>query len=109
MQEIDHEPLGWYNEIIITENGEHFLMEFELYHIFPGDLHHEWNKLLAETSVHVPFLRYEYLETWWQTRGGGEWSQDSVLVLVTARESGHLVGIAPLFLAAFDGHNRCSW
>lgn len=78
-------------------------MEFELYQTFPGELHQEWNELLAETSIHVPFLRYEYLETWWQTRGGGEWSQDSSLALITAREGGHLVGAAPLFLATWEG------
>jgi CelD/BcsL family acetyltransferase involved in cellulose biosynthesis len=77
-------------------------MEFELHQTFPRELHQEWNNLLAETSSHVPFLRYEYLETWWQTRGGGEWPYDTQLALITARENGQLVGIAPLFLAIWE-------
>jgi CelD/BcsL family acetyltransferase involved in cellulose biosynthesis len=56
----------------------------------------DWNKLLAESITHVPFLRYEYLSTWWETRGGGEWP-DSELAVVTARQDGRLAGIAPLF------------
>jgi CelD/BcsL family acetyltransferase involved in cellulose biosynthesis len=58
----------------------------------------EWNALLAESATHVPFLRYEYLRAWWETRGGGEWPQ-SDLVLVTARQADGLAGIAPLFFA----------
>jgi CelD/BcsL family acetyltransferase involved in cellulose biosynthesis len=78
-------------------------MELKLYQEFPGDLQSEWNELLAQSSVHVPFLRYEYLETWWQTRGGGEWSQDARLALITARDGERLIGIAPLFLATWEG------
>jgi CelD/BcsL family acetyltransferase involved in cellulose biosynthesis len=57
----------------------------------------EWNDLLAASVVHVPFLRHEYLLGWWETRGGGEWMSDE-LRLVTARQEGVLVGVAPLFL-----------
>lgn len=59
----------------------------------------EWNELLRCCSAsHVPFLRYEYLHSWWQTLGGGEW-QDGKLLVVTGRgEDGTLLGIAPLFL-----------
>jgi CelD/BcsL family acetyltransferase involved in cellulose biosynthesis len=56
----------------------------------------DWNSLLAESITHVPFLRYEYLSAWWATRGGGEWPE-SELGVVTARQDGRLVGIAPLF------------
>jgi CelD/BcsL family acetyltransferase involved in cellulose biosynthesis len=58
----------------------------------------EWNELLSCCGAsHVPFLRYEYLRTWWQTLGGGEWP-DGELVVVTGRgENGELLGIAPLF------------
>ncbi len=61
----------------------------------------EWNELLSCCSAsHVPFLRYEYLRTWWQTLGGGEW-QDGDLLVVTGRgEDGALLGVAPLFLTA---------
>lgn len=61
-------------------------------------LEKEWNDLLAISASHVPFLRHEYLATWWQGLGGGEWS-DGELYVVTARgEQGELIGIAPLFM-----------
>jgi CelD/BcsL family acetyltransferase involved in cellulose biosynthesis len=56
----------------------------------------EWEALLAEGVTHVPFLRYRYLAGWWETRGGGEWP-GARLAIVTARQDGHLVGVAPLF------------
>jgi CelD/BcsL family acetyltransferase involved in cellulose biosynthesis len=62
----------------------------------------EWNALLAESITDVPFLRYEYLSTWWATCGGGEWDQ-AELVLVSARENEKLTGIAPLFVTEHDG------
>jgi len=71
-------------------------MDFTLHTTFPDELETEWNLLLDRTVTHVPFLRHEYLRAWWQTRGGGEWPQAS-LALVTARQEGRLVGIAPLF------------
>jgi hypothetical protein len=46
----------------------------------------------------VPFLRYEYLQSWWGSRGGGEWP-DADLAVVVARTEERLVGIAPLFFA----------
>jgi CelD/BcsL family acetyltransferase involved in cellulose biosynthesis len=57
-----------------------------------------WNALLETSTSHVPFLRYEYLRTWWETRGGGEWP-DPHLAIVAARQAGQLVGIAPMFQA----------
>lgn len=71
-------------------------MDFKLYSTFPEELETEWNHLLEQSVPHVPFLRHEYLSAWCQTRGGGEWPQID-LVLVTARQGGRLVGIAPLF------------
>jgi CelD/BcsL family acetyltransferase involved in cellulose biosynthesis len=61
----------------------------------------EWNELLTCCSAsHVPFLRHEYLSTWWKTMGGGEWDHGE-LHIVTAREAnGDLVGIAPLFFSS---------
>ena len=67
----------------------HSLEEFEL-------LADEWNNLLSFSASHVPFLRHEYLSTWWKTLGGGEWSH-AELNVVFAREGDKLVGIAPLF------------
>ena len=72
-------------------------MDYQLYTEFPAELENEWNELLDKSSSHVPFLRYEYLETWWQMRGGGEWQPECSLVIITARQNGKLAGIAPLF------------
>jgi CelD/BcsL family acetyltransferase involved in cellulose biosynthesis len=55
-----------------------------------------WNDLVAAGVTNVPFLRYEYLSTWWGSRGGGEWPNGE-LAVVTASEDERLVGIAPLF------------
>jgi CelD/BcsL family acetyltransferase involved in cellulose biosynthesis len=78
-------------------------MELTLHRNFPQHLEDDWNMLLSESSVHVPFLRYEYLCTWWQTRGGGEWPMDAKLAIITAREEGRLVGVAPLFSTQWEG------
>lgn len=77
-------------------------MDFTLHTTFPEDLAGAWNELLTESVNHVPFLRYEYLANWWQTRGGGEWPKDSQLVLATAQHNGELAGIAPLFFAEYQ-------
>jgi CelD/BcsL family acetyltransferase involved in cellulose biosynthesis len=61
-----------------------------------------WNDLLTESVSDSPFLRHEYQSAWWVHRGGGEW-QNAQLVLVSAREEGKLVGIAPLFIAEYEG------
>ena len=73
-------------------------MQFDLIRNLPdmSALALEWNELLANSASHVPFLRNEYLSTWWQTLGGGEWSQGELSV-ITARQDGRLTGIAPLF------------
>jgi CelD/BcsL family acetyltransferase involved in cellulose biosynthesis len=74
-------------------------MEFTLQTAFETDpsFAPAWNELAAAGVTNSPFLRHEYLSTWWQTRGGGEWPE-AQLALITAREAGQLVGIAPLFL-----------
>jgi CelD/BcsL family acetyltransferase involved in cellulose biosynthesis len=71
-------------------------MDFKLYTSFPEELEAEWNDLLDHSVPHVPFLRHEYQSAWSQTRGGGEWPQIDPVV-VTARQDGRLIGIAPLF------------
>ena len=75
-------------------------MEFTLHRSFTDlePLATDWNTLLNESVSQVPFLRYEYLQTWWETRGGGEWP-DSELAVVIARQDGLLAGVAPLFAA----------
>lgn len=57
----------------------------------------EWNTLLDKSAIRVPFLRHEYLTTWWQTRGGGEWPQAELYVITARDQAGELVGIAPFF------------
>jgi CelD/BcsL family acetyltransferase involved in cellulose biosynthesis len=46
----------------------------------------------------VPFLRYEYLSTWWNTLGGGEWQAGDLYVMVAHNDQDELIGIVPLFL-----------
>ena len=66
----------------------------------------DWNALLESSASHVPFLRHEYQQAWWQTRGGGEWNPEgSHLKIVTAEEDGELIGIAPLF-STLDQQNQ---
>ncbi len=77
-------------------------MEFTIHTDFPYEMAAEWNALLAESATHVPFLRCEYLSDWWATRGGGEWPDDSMLTIISARENGSLVGIAPFFIAEHE-------
>ncbi len=60
-------------------------------------LANNWNQLVKKSAIDVPFLRYEYQTAWWQTRGGGEWPQQSELAVITAEENDQLIGIAPLF------------
>ncbi len=56
-----------------------------------------WNTLLAHSATNVPFLRHEYLSTWWRTLGGGEWSDGELWVVLEHDDQGRLRGIAPLF------------
>jgi CelD/BcsL family acetyltransferase involved in cellulose biosynthesis len=57
----------------------------------------EWNDLLACSASHVPFLRHEYLSTWWKTLGGGEWSHGELYIVAARQDSGLLCAVAPLF------------
>jgi len=64
------------------------------------ELAEEWNQLLSCCSAsHVPFLRHEYLSTWWKTLGGGEWSHGELFIVIARHEDGQLAGIAPLFFS----------
>ncbi|NQU30563.1 MAG: GNAT family N-acetyltransferase, partial [Anaerolineae bacterium] len=60
-----------------------------------------WNALLDESIRNLPFLRHEYLLSWWDTLGGGEWKKGE-LAIITAYRDEELVGIAPLFLTAHE-------
>ncbi len=66
-------------------------------------LQDEWNTLAEASAANMPFTRYEYLRTWWRTRGGGEWPH-AALRLVAAREEGLLIGVAPFFRATHEGN-----
>ncbi len=74
-------------------------MNFKRYDSFESlnEIKHTWNQLVEESISRVPFLAFEYLQAWWETRGGGEWPMESGLVLITATENDQLVGVAPLF------------
>jgi CelD/BcsL family acetyltransferase involved in cellulose biosynthesis len=64
----------------------------------------QWNELLGKSRSNVPFLKYEYLAQWWETRGGGEW-KDAELAIMTASEGDQMIGIAPLFFTV-NGQNQ---
>jgi len=76
-------------------------MNFKRYDTFEklASYQDQWQQLLENCASHVPFLSFDYQQAWWQTRGGGEWPDDSQLVLIGAFEDQELVGIAPLFHA----------
>ncbi len=76
--------------------------------MFPVNIKTEWNTLLEHSITRVPFLRYEYLMDWWQTRGGGEWQQ-AELAMISAEENGRLKGVAPLFFSADKGVPALYW
>jgi CelD/BcsL family acetyltransferase involved in cellulose biosynthesis len=78
-------------------------MTYTLHNDFSEINAQEWNDLLKESINDTPFLRYEYQRTWWQHRGGGEW-KNAQLLLVSLRENDKLIGIAPLFLAEYEGN-----
>lgn len=78
-------------------------MEFTHTTAFSDCLQNEWRSLFDTGITKVPFLRPEYLKTWWQTRGGGEWPEEAELLLICAREGDQLVGIAPCFVSEKDG------
>ncbi|HZJ24093.1 MAG TPA: GNAT family N-acetyltransferase [Anaerolineales bacterium] len=83
-------------------------MNFTLHKDFSDFSATDWNQLVEQSIADTPFSRYEYLNEWWKTLGGGEWTgKDGVtpplLVLVSATENDHLIGIAPLFIAEHDG------
>ena len=76
-------------------------MHFYTYKAFDAfsDQRSQWNALVNDSPSNNPFLSFEYQQSWWQTRGGGEWPQSSQLLLVAGFDDEKLVGIAPLFLA----------
>ena len=55
------------------------------------ELEGEWNDLLHRSPADTLFLTLEFQRLWWRYLGEGE------LQVVTVRDSGELIGIAPLF------------
>jgi CelD/BcsL family acetyltransferase involved in cellulose biosynthesis len=55
------------------------------------DLADEWLALLQRSASDMVFLTPAYQRVWWRHLGEGE------LILLTAREDGDLVGVAPVF------------
>jgi CelD/BcsL family acetyltransferase involved in cellulose biosynthesis len=62
------------------------------------DLKNDWNTLLEKSVSHVPFLRHEYLSSWWSTLGGGEWAEGNLAIITYRDKNNTLQGIAPFFL-----------
>ncbi|MCC6261609.1 MAG: GNAT family N-acetyltransferase [Anaerolineales bacterium] len=77
-------------------------MNYTLHSDFSEINPQSWNNLLTESISDSPFMRYEYQTAWWQQRGGGEW-QNAQLVLISASAGEKLIGIAPLFIAEYEG------
>jgi len=77
-------------------------MNFKLHKDFSEIGIPTWNALVQQSIADTPFSRYEYLSEWWKTLGGGEW-KNAELVLVSASEDDQLIGIAPLFIAEYEG------
>ncbi len=61
-------------------------------------LKEDWNALLESSASHVPFLRHEFLASWWQTMGGREWEHGELAILLHRDDAGLLDGIAPFFI-----------
>ncbi|HSL44494.1 MAG TPA: GNAT family N-acetyltransferase [Anaerolineales bacterium] len=79
-------------------------MNFVLHKDFSEISAETWNALVEQSIADTPFSRYEYLSEWWKTLGGGEWlRQDAELFLISVSESDQLIGVAPLFIAEYDG------
>lgn len=85
-------------------------MDFFLHKDFSELSETTWNALVEQSIVDTPFSRHEYLSEWWKTLGGGEWNVGAdghppELILISARENDQLIGIAPLFIADYDGQH----
>lgn len=64
------------------------------------ELKPEWNTLLKRSSANYIFLSWEWQHTWWQSYHPGD------LYVITFREGGELVGIAPCFVHHFAEKGR---
>jgi len=62
----------------------------EDYSAFLG-LEREWNDAVERAQVPHPFLRHEWVRTWWDSFGGNR-----QLHIITVRDQGRIIAIAPL-------------
>lgn len=69
----------------------------------------DWLTLWRTASTRVPFLHPDYLRAWWEHRGGGEWPQAELCVLLAHDVTGAPVGLAPLFAAPNASGQPCLW
>src|SRR5881296_2250230 len=58
------------------------------------EMESEWNDLVQKAKIDHPFLRHEWVRSWWQCFGTGK-----TLHIVTASRGGQLVAIAPMMLS----------
>lgn len=58
------------------------------------EMHIEWEVLLHASDEDDVFLSYDWLRSWWDVYGEGR-----KLLIITAREKGELVGVAPLMVS----------
>ncbi len=65
-----------------------------------NELAGEWNDLLHRSAADTVFLTLEFQRVWWRYLGKGD------LRIVTVRDDGELVGIAPLFSTADSASRR---
>ena len=79
-------------------------MHFTLHRQFPQGLRNDWDALLKQSTADVPFLRYDFLHQWWETRGGGEWQQAELNIITASNDSG-LTGVAPFFKTLHNGQH----
>lgn len=80
-------------------------MEIRIQRQFSGINENEWDSLLSQSETDVPFLRYGYLKSWWEYKGGGEWPENSRLYLLSGWDGETLIGVAPLFFPACGKEN----
>lgn len=66
-------------------------------------LRDDWNDLLSRSASDNFFLRWEWIHTWWEI-----FRQERVLLVLTVRKAGRLVGIAPFYVepASLLGERR---
>lgn len=62
-----------------------------------------WNQLLNKSHAKSPFQIFEFQRAWWTHKGGGEWPQGELFLLLGYSDKGDLEAIAPLFLNREEG------